>query len=238
MKTFASILHPETTGYHVVSSGTDNWNKRGSAPLLMCLTKFETYGDGLTQHSADWCPQWGPDLIDVCISLASAILAEPGADEWSGLRIGWDPFVDSDLRWAMTVGFSDKTTRWYSTTLKAVSARDKRHDRRWEKVEPWMDGRASSAFSILMKDNTHIDWLARLNVACRLEEISWEPDQYRCYMPKIFTAVEQLPERWEPAFLALRNAIKMIDGLHDARRMLDSAISTHKKSPEPNAAAA
>lgn len=222
MKTIPSILFPDKRGYHIQSSGTDNWAKRGNAPLLMGVTVFDTFGDGLTQHSGDWCPQWGPDFTDVCVSLATAVMAEPADQIWNSLFMCTDGGMsDTDIRWALTVKYSEKVLRFYSASERKVTSADKRHDRRYERVEVWCDGTPEAAFQLLMKDRSHHDWITRLLIADRIQKI-WREQSEDCgsRMEKIFSPIKDLPKDWECALEAVRCAIEVVDNIGHTKRML------------------
>lgn len=232
MKTIQSVLNPSSRGYHIKPSGTDNWNRRGNAPLIMGVTVFETFGDGLTQHSGDWCPQWGADFNDVCLSLASAVLADPSDQIWNSLFMCTDGGIsDTEIRWALGVKHSEKVLRFYSVSERKVTSADKRHDRRYERVEPWCDGTPEAAFMILVKDKTHLDWIVRMLIADRIQKI-WREQSEDCgsRMEKIFNPVKDLPQNWECALEALRCAIEVVDNIGHTKRMLRALVKSDERA--------
>ncbi len=134
-----SILHADKRAYKLQRSGTDN---RGNAPLLCELTQYETYGDGTVQHSNDWCAQFS-ELVDVCLSLTTAMLAEPNAQHWEWLPHQSDNLDSTALRFALSVKHKESkngSRQYFSWSERKLTTADKRNDRRFEEVQTCQHG--------------------------------------------------------------------------------------------------
>lgn len=223
---FASVLNGDKKAYRLSSEW--NWDQKGNAPLSMHLTEFETYGDGTVQHSREWCAQFS-ELTDLCISLATAICADPLNEAWRQVGYVFHDFSTEAIRFALSVQHKEGKAQWYNLAERKVSSSEgKRHDRRWNQVEDWMDGTPKSAFSILWRSNEGMDWLSRVALA---EDIRNEHGGYVSW-ETLFKPVEELAGDWHQAFCALRSAARAVLSLDCASRMASNAVQNWKSAQE------
>jgi hypothetical protein len=152
---FASLAQSDKIGY---AYDTEHWSM--NAPIESKFRAFNTYGDGLCQHSGDWAITV-ETLTDYLASLATAMLADeallkelrymfasriPVADFEFCAGVIFKP-VSDESPW-------EKKTRYFSVQLKQLSSTEsKRHDNRFTKVETWCDGTAEAIFHMLNKDH-------------------------------------------------------------------------------------
>jgi hypothetical protein len=149
-KVFASIGHPAKYGYAYDSSPT----YRNNVVVDSHFEQFETYGDGLCQHSGSWSV--GTEYIaDYFLSLAVAMLAAEDTTlvEEVSYIVGRRP-ADSSIEFAKSVIFNEHSkTRYYSVDEEKISSSStKQHDKRYERIEKWHDGSPEAIYRILIKD--------------------------------------------------------------------------------------
>jgi hypothetical protein len=224
--TFKSILNPDKIAYRMA----DEWNLQtaGCAPLSMYLTQFDTYGDGMVQHAGAWCSPW-ENIVDACMSLTTAILADPLNKVWS--RCGYTlRDTNPDLiKFALSIQYKEGKRQWYnSSEYKVSSAESKRFDKRWTEVSSWMDGSPKSALSIILNEVKGIDWLQKLAWAYDVREAAGNYGDWE----ELFLPIKNLKGEWLRAFLALRCAVKAVSELERSRRVLDCAASNTQRQAE------
>lgn len=226
MKQFKSVLHGDKIAYKLTDDW--NWNGRGNAPLGIQLEQYETYGDNLTQHSNSWCVQFS-DLTDACLSLASAILEDPMSDEWrSGARM-FTELNSETAQFLFTVKFREDKDQWFNLSeRKLTSSKTKQYDRRWSKVESWMDGTPSAAFSIICQDRNY-DWLERVCIAEDLRQFSG----YCQESTEVLKPLAELKGDWHQAFQAARKAVQAFGLLGHTANLIKCGTSNSQTEPEP-----
>lgn len=147
---FKSFKQPDKYGY---SYDTDAWTSR--AEVSSAFRIFETYGDGLTQHSGDW-PITKDFLPDYLASLAVA-MSEPDPDELIqsvGYTLSRGP-SDEEIAFAAGVIWKESDQdwnkrRWFSLELKKItSSAAKEHDKRFSRIEKHHDGTPGAVYTIL-----------------------------------------------------------------------------------------
>lgn len=149
---FASIARPEY-GYAI---NTDRYESaRHGRPLSVWAREFQTYGDGMIQHSPDYHVQVD-HISDFCASLAAYLLALPDQEKRGemlrGLRVYWPDHADRrNLAFAYSLKYDEKKRdRYYCLSDRKVSsAESKRHDRRWEQIPEWADGSVEAMVRII-----------------------------------------------------------------------------------------
>jgi len=225
---FASVLNPKIA---YCLSGEWDYNKRGNAPLSRYLNVYETYGDGLTQHSGSWAAQL-PALTDACLSLTSAVVADPSNPEWHQLSYIFPVWGDDLITFALSIRCQEGKTRYYNLADRKLSTTDsKRHDKRWEKVESWMDGSPCACLAVLLHCFAHYDWLAKIALADDLRRLSGYP-----LWEELLSPVKDLPGDWHQAFSSTRSVVRAIAGLDYAKRAAQTALSNSKPQVETVAA--
>ncbi|HXJ61840.1 MAG TPA: hypothetical protein VNU68_34805 [Verrucomicrobiae bacterium] len=219
-----SILNASTRAYKLVKSGTDNWNNRGSAPLLDQLTQYETYGDGTVQHSGDWCVQFA-ELTDVCLSLATAMYADPKAEHWQSL--GRPMPCQENLRFALNVKFKEGKRQWYSYQQQKVTTSEKvRYDKRYEEVNQYINGDPAGALRVINPE--YYDWLDKVRLVSALREEYYKMGGGYLRMEDIFKPLEELGKigtdgkrRWRNALTAYEHALSAVHALDNTRSLID-----------------
>lgn len=221
-----SVLNPDRKAYKLTSDW--DWNNRGNAPLSLYISEYETYGDGTCQHSRSWPAQWS-ELTDVCLSFARAIVADPSNDAWHQLNYVMHTVGEDTLRFALGIKYRKDKAQWYNLSERKLSSSEsKRHDKRWEQVQSWMDGSPATALSIVLNNNSSVDWLSRLAIADDLRTLA----NYPCW-EDYFKPVMELPGDWHQAFVAFRDCCRAISSLDHAKRVADSAEYNSKPKAEP-----
>lgn len=129
-----------------------------SASTRMAFQAFYTYGDGLCQHSGEWAIT-EETATDYLLSFARAIIDAPdGRDMALAARYS---FCGSNvsrrtIKFAATVKYVDSDKgkpQYYSLSeMQVTRSAVKRNDRRYERVETWMDGTPASVFQLCRKD--------------------------------------------------------------------------------------
>ena len=228
--TLKSVLQPGKVGYRL--SDDYDWQVRGNAPLSYYITQFDTYGDGLIQHSGAFCSQWS-NLTDVCLSLTAAVLADPLNPSWKQLDMIFRGTSKALIEFVRTIKFREDKDQWFSLSeRKLTTSKSKQFDRRWEKVESWMDGSAGASVSIILKDESHIDWLQKL---------AWAQDVREAYSysdwEETFKPVKDLTGDWYAAFTAIRQVAEAIRLLDNLRRQMECALTNSKPKEEAKVAA-
>ena len=156
---FPSLKEPARFGY---AFDTEEYDHR--AFFSSKFRQYETYGDGLTQHSGDWSVQV-EFLADYLASLATAMLA---GDEELISHARWEFRADCSvekIEFAASVVFKmalrpdgqetgyEKTRRYFSVEERKVSSSPaKKYDKRYKEVESWCDGSAEAIYRMLIPE--------------------------------------------------------------------------------------
>ena len=144
---FASLAHPSKYGYAFDTSAYSS-----SSETHYYFRQFETYGDGLIQHSGDWGVTF-EYLADYCASLANAMLSNLDLVRAAGYA--FRPNVDSEtLAFAASVVWKESDNsygkqRYVSMSLRKMGGESKRHDKRFEEVNRYMDGSCASIMRLI-----------------------------------------------------------------------------------------
>jgi hypothetical protein len=229
---FASIEHPETYGYLFE---TDNWS--GNAAVDTCFRMFETYRDGLIQHSRDW-PITTEYLADYLNSLAQAMLTDTELAERMTYTLMRRP-SDAEIAFAASVVFKpidedhpwEKKTRYFSIEEKKVSSADsKQYDKRYVRVERAHDGSADAIYSMLIPD--YASGLQRLQFAEAIRK--WTLDgENRPYMelPARFLKWTESHDKARDMMHALETAQYAAES-HRLRCAVESNLASIKRQIE------
>ena len=228
-----SALNPTKYAYQVISDWSPYWNVRGQNPLSIYLLQYETYGDGLVQHSGAWVPPVS-QLTDACLSLTAAIIADPRNELWFSFRRVIEASESDFVPFALTVTYTEGKTRYFSLTERRITSADKRHDRRYLRIEPRHDGSPTSAWHILCDANSHWDWLEKMAVLLKLREIVARTRDH-LYAWEDLCSGDFGDGDWHTALPAFVAALTGVLSLDRARRQSDCALHN---SVRPVAAAA
>jgi hypothetical protein len=157
-------LADSDNGYTWLKDGYQSpWQfPRSGDPLHDCAGWFQTYGDGMTQHSHA-SPIQRQDVLDYLASLAAYLVEHHDSETLECLAKDWPNPECNVGRVSVTFALSVKrkeTTdkngyskrQYYSMDARKVSTADaKRNDRRWEEVPEYANGTAQSACRLLYK---------------------------------------------------------------------------------------
>jgi hypothetical protein len=150
--------------------------------------QYQTYNDGLTQHSGEW-PITREFMADYMASFAAALLEHPDEDVWSSFayEFMYVPKAE-DIAFCASVRFKAQKPgtsykpQYYSLKERKLSnAPAKEFDKRYERVEDWHDGSPEAVYRMLGgRDNENINRdLQRFSTAYAMR--LWfmgQPDQY------------------------------------------------------------
>lgn len=228
-----SVLKPDKLAYRVCDS-MDTWNSRGNAQFSCNIQCFETYGDGTCQHSGEWAPQFS-DTTDICLSVTRAILTNPLASDWEKLTTMFFRFNREDVKFALSVKFTEGKNRYYSVAQRKVTTADKAHDRRFEKVQPWCDGSPAAAMHILLNDS-HADWVVRIYLADMVRDEHYAQTGGYTHWEEVFKPLGELEGDWHSAFKAYLYALQSVQYLGYSESNANCA-EHNSRNPEPAAEA-
>lgn len=222
-KEIKSVLNGGNRCYRLNENSTDNFSKRGQRDLLCALTQYETYGDGTTQHSGDWCVQMG-ELVDVCLSMAAAIAAEPDLQIWGQLERLMTPVPSRDIAAAVKVVYKDGgKTQYYSTRDFKVTTSDKSQDRRFERVESWMDGTPKAIVHMLQKQ--YWDRIQWVSLAYCVREYLYDANNHFVSFENINECFASFDDDWTSAFESLRQAVAASVALARSKFVLEIVVT-------------
>jgi hypothetical protein len=153
LRKFKSIAHEQQFGYAYDSQA---WTS--NAPIESHFRMFDTYGDGLTQHSPDYSVQV-EHLADYLVSLAEAMLADAELANELYYTI-WQRPDAKHIAWAASVIYKAPKEGDWSAKRKYFSAKEmkvsasplKQYDKRYEEVRDIHDGSPNSIFRILIPE--------------------------------------------------------------------------------------
>jgi hypothetical protein len=150
---FKSLAHEQKHGYAYDSQAWDS-----KAPIESHFRMFETYGDGLCQHSPDYSVQV-EFLADYLASPAQAMLGDAELANELRFTIWQRPDV-KHIAWAASViykapkdgDWNHKRTYFSAKEMKLSKAPAKQYDKRYEEVREIHDGSPKSIFRILIPE--------------------------------------------------------------------------------------
>ena len=145
---FASLAHPEKFGYAFDSEAYDY---KTSHPSHDHFRMFETYNDGLTQHSHDWTVD-RDHLADFLYSLAAQCMENGELAEKVYHAVSHRP-CEENIAFAASVIYKEGKRRYFSVSERKVSSSEsKEHDKRYEQIRDIHDGSGKSMFRILISE--------------------------------------------------------------------------------------
>lgn len=212
---------------------SDYFNYRTGTVLSDHFRVFETYGHGLTAHSPDCAipPEYFTDYLR---SLAVAMRSDPelaknASFEFSGPSL-------KDIEFAQTVKYKEpkdegKTryrrapSGYYSLEEKKIGNRDTlEHDRRYEKIDQWMDGSYDAVCRLFWKD-----WHSFFRTYCFTNAIrDWFGEHQNCYpeLPAIPGAGNDAIAAAHDVRREAHDAFNVCLRIIEATRLLDSTDCT------------
>jgi hypothetical protein len=166
---FPSIASPEKYGY---AFDSDAWQRGNDYAAEAKFRMFETYGDGLTQHSGDWAVTFDY-LGDYLLSL-SAYMMEHREDVELFQRVSYIALAGPRqklIEFAAGLVWTEKDepfgkSRYFSVTEQKITRnQDKRHDKRYQELTKYHDGSAKSIYNIVLTDREWADGMEKLCTA-------------------------------------------------------------------------
>ncbi len=149
-KKFASLAHSKEHAYAFDSDAYDS-----KAPMDAHFRMFQTYGDGLIQHSTDW-PVTAEFLGDFLASFAVAMMEDEELLDRAKYSLADRP-SDQAIEFAATVVWKENPkTRYFSAQEMRISSNpNKRHDKRYQELRDFHDGSPNSIFRVLIPEYAH-----------------------------------------------------------------------------------
>lgn len=204
LRKFASIMWPNKFGYAV---DTEQWESR--AQVHSHYRQFETYGDGLCQHSHNW-PITIEFIDDFLGSLAVAMVADEELCQHQAHNFQRRPSI-GQIEFAASVVYKEGKRRYWTLDDKGknvVTSADKRYDKRYQEVESWCDGSPEAIYRILIPE--YADALQRYATADAIRD--WVLPRPNGWMPmtgeflkwKPYCDVPEAARRLRRAFNACR----------------------------------
>ncbi|GAC1495712.1 MAG: hypothetical protein NVS1B6_00100 [Steroidobacteraceae bacterium] len=199
---------------------------------------FDTYGDGLCQHSPEWTVPV-EFLTDYLASLAAAALKD------RELALAMRYTINRGLQRDISYDFASKVIhkepvapqtylprRYFSRDLRKISASDKcRHDKRYEEIDSGMDGSPLGMLRVLRE--SHWDWLE--TYGCMYGMALWfgrVHDRSIGYPADLLDATAFSGDRARELDQAYTLCLKVIEG-HQAFRYVEEALPHFQPKPAP-----
>lgn len=155
LRRFASLYDPSN---HAFSYDSEAWNS--NAEVNAHFRMYQTYNDGLTQHSTDWAIT-KEHLLDYLASISVYMLAHPEDEEMvqhMSMIMARRPDV-KEIAFAHSVVWKEsdddwkKPRRYFSRQLlKITSSRGAEHDKRYEEIKKCQDGSPLAMFQMLIPE--------------------------------------------------------------------------------------
>lgn len=232
LKKFKSIANSQY-GY---SYDSQAWDSR--APFESNFRMFDTYGDGLCQHSPDWSIQL-ECLADYLFSLAEAMRTDDELTQALVFTFARRPSL-KEIEFAASVKYKGheekdwlKSRRWFSAKeLKVSKAPSKEHDKRYEEVRDVHDGSPSSMFRILLGE--YSTGIQKYLIADAIRDWVMAQDHDGMYMPMTAEFLKWSDDR-EKARL-LRDAFEACKNVTESYRLrmaTESAIENYRRQIAP-----
>jgi len=235
LKKFESIADKQH-GYSYDSQAFDI-----HAPIDCHFRMYDTYGDGLCQHSPDWSVQLD-HLADYLASLAQAMLADEELAQNCLFTFSRRPSVKA-IEFAASVKFKAgeekdwlKGRRWFSAKeLKVSKAPSKEHDKHYEEVREIHDGSVNSIFRILVGE--YSSGLEKYLTADAIRDWALAEDRGGLYMPM---PAEFLKWTDRDKARQLRDVVEACKNITESVRLrsaTESLIENYRRSvaPKPEA---
>ena len=151
---FESVLNGDKYAYAYEFCGFTT-----GAEINHSFRMFQTYGDGICQHSGDW-PITKDFLADYLLSLSAAMLKDDELCENLHYTIARRP-SKAEIEFAASVVFKpgsegssyEKKTRYFSIPEKKITAHpQKQFDKRYSEIRLCHDGSPTAIYNMLLPD--------------------------------------------------------------------------------------
>lgn len=158
---FKSIMNAETMGF---TYNSEAWTASGSPAIDGRMRAYQTYGDGLTQHSGDWTITVD-QLADYMASMAAAMLDDRELAEYCMYSLAGGP-GRKQIEFAASIVFKaaddqerfsacyrrEKKPRYYSISEMKLTSADKQYDKRFKLVDSFCDGTPKAIYNMLLPE--------------------------------------------------------------------------------------
>lgn len=218
---FPSLEHPEKYGF-LWDRGAYSSSCRYPQVDEHCQF-FETYGDGMTQHSPE-IPIPYEMAADYFASLAAYLLDNPEHVNDVSYVFAKD-YGDKDLAFAQSVVYKAPPEgkyakpRYFSVQERKFGGEAKQYDKRYTRIEEWMDGGPEAIVRILGKD--HYDPLDWFILRHQVREWMFKQDGWM-EVPKIGKDVNHDVAREQvQAYETLTRVMEHVRGMECARRSVE-----------------
>jgi hypothetical protein len=149
---FNSIANGHKYGY---GYDTDSCNYKANPFLTQKFRMFETYGDGLVQHSSDW-PVTEEFAIDYLYSLAARMLVDEDLAGTAIYQFSGRELSEEAIAFAASLVYNpEKDREWgkkryFSVSLRKVTRdQEKSHDNRYKELTEYHNGKPAAIYSML-----------------------------------------------------------------------------------------
>lgn len=188
--------------------------------------QYDTYGDGLTQHSPA-CGIQKEQLGDFLASLATYLLSDSAIEEDLALVACKWPEVNYHINRKMVIFLGSLRVKegkeiYYNLEGKVSSSESKRYDKRWHKVPEHADGTIESIYRLTFHrdgEQDYRDTLTRYAIFAHIRNIvAEETDSYGTH-PRDWLGIED--RYFYQAFDAVDNLVSSYRYRDGAQRQLD-----------------
>jgi hypothetical protein len=243
-KKFASISHSNKIGYCI--DGNSRFSDyRENAFLRRDFRMFDTYGDGLVQHSPD-IPVSEEYAIDFLESLAAALLDDDQL-AYDLVHKFNDGLHTDGIKFAAGLVYNEAKDAWpnklryFSVSERKVTrSESKRHDKRYTELRSWHDGTPQATFNMLTTEyadgltrwqqvNTIREWYGQ---AIERNDIDWVRTEPAAVFLKWFKGSEELARDFHNAFDACKDICESVR----LRRSVEQHVKYHREYLERKAA--
>jgi len=221
-------MHPENHCYSL-GEGKSDFFRDQTAYLGYHVLMYETYGDGMTQHSGEYLVTRSY-FDDFCLSFADYICNEYVKSENKETLHGY--CVDAQnigidvFDFLMSIKHKEGKRQWFSIHQKKVTTKsEKQYDTRWKEVPSFADGTIGNAVSLLFyATNNHGDGIISRGAL----EIYWTLKEFErltsgcVYDWGVWEEwLNELPRHHTGAFLAMREALQSVWNMESALSQID-----------------
>ncbi len=231
LRKFNSIARPNEFGF---SYDTDCY---GSSTVSDRFRMFQTYGDGLIQHSSDFAITWAyaPDYL---AALATAMLTDEELVSHVAFTLDKGRMTQ-EFEFAAGVVFKETDReygkgRFYSMEERKVSSSQaKRHDKRYFEIAPWMDGSPDAIYRMVLPE--WADGIHRYVIAESLRDWVLAQDSKRgLYMPlaATFLKLENGDRDYAQSMRSAYNACLLLIRAYQMRTEAESHLGNVTRSME------
>lgn len=162
---FRSLAHGDKYGYTFTNDSGTFWDAAyRTGPILgMSMGKYDTYGDGLVQHSPEYACR-AVDFTDYLLSLTSWLVEFPET-EFRGSCAGLGSISSQTAEFLASLVSKDSRQWFHMGDMKVSRSESREHDKRWRRVPSTANGTIASAVALWYGEGDTS--LTRMNVLTR-----------------------------------------------------------------------